>query len=114
MKKYTELAEHLFELEIERISNDPEFHFGDLGNNWIETYGEKSIKFADDFKAKKSEVKELADMLKEDFENGEWTPDEEGGLYHYLMPDFYGGFICNCIETQLANFTGVGVQLEMF
>lgn len=112
-KDYLGLAEHLFDLESERIANDPEIHFGDLGNDWLEKYGEKSIEFSDKFITKDEDVKSLAKMLKEDFEKGEWTGDKDG-MYNYEMPDAYGGFICLCFEKQLADFTGVGFQLEMF
>jgi hypothetical protein len=113
MKAFIGLAEHLFELEIERIGNDPEIHFGDLGNDWTEKFGEKSLEFADKFLTPEDGVKELAKMLQEDFEAGHWEADKEG-MYHYEMPDTYGGFICDCLEKQLADFTGVGTQLEIF
>lgn len=113
MKKFIELAALLFELEIERIGNDSQIHFGDLGNNWTEKFGEKSIEFADKFVSKKEDINELAKMLKEDFAKGEWEADEDG-LYNYMMPTEYGGFICGCLEKQLADFTGVGTQMEIF
>ena len=113
MKNFICLAEHLFELEAEIIGNDPEAHFGYLGNDWLDKYGDKSIEFADKFVAKEEDITELAKMLKEDFDKGVWEADKEG-MYNYMMPTEYGGFICDCFEKQLAIHTGVGFQVEMF
>ncbi len=111
MKKFIALAEILFTLELESISNDTSFHFE--FNGWLDKFGESSIKFEPELTTVKADVKELAMILKKDFEAGEWTADEEGRLYHYLMPSFYCDFITSKLEVQLANLTGVGIQLQI-
>lgn len=112
MKKYIELAALLFLLELERISAEPEFHFE--FNSWFDKFGDSSIKFESKLKTNDEDVEKLAAMLKTDFEKGEWNIDKEGGLYHYRMPEYYGGFIVECLEVQLADMTKVGTQLAMF
>ena len=114
MKKFIALAELLFTLEIESIINNPEGHFCDLGNDWFEKFGEKSIQFADKFITKDEDVKELAKILKTDFDNGAFVADKDGSLYNYEMPNDYGGFIVRKLEEQLGDFTGVGTQMEIF
>lgn len=113
MRKYTELAELLFELELERITNDTPFHFE--WNEWNESYGESSQRFVDDLRIKPEDVKTLARMIQQDFDNGVWEVDENEfeGLYHYEMPEFYSDFITDKLSIQLALLTGVGYQTEL-
>lgn len=110
MNRYTKLAELLFEMELERITNETPFHFE--FNDWNEPYGESSQRFADDLTAKREDVKTLAKMIRQDFDNGVWEPDEDG-LYNYEMPSFYADFITDRLSLQLAVLTGVGYQTEI-
>lgn len=110
MRKFTKLAELLFELELERITNETPFHFE--FNDWIDNYGESSQRFVDDLRAKPEDVKVLAQMLQQDFDNGVWEADEDG-LYNYEMPSFYSDFITDKLSIQLALLTGVGYQTEL-
>ena len=110
MKKYTELAELLFELELERISNDTPFHFE--WNEWNESYGESSQRFVDDLRIKPEDVKTLARMIRQDFDNGVWESDEDM-LYNYEMPEFYSDYITDKLSIQLAVLTGIGYQTEI-
>jgi hypothetical protein len=110
MRKYTALAELLFELELERITNETPFHFE--FNEWNESYGESSQGFVDDLHAKPEDVKTLAGMIRQDFDNGVWEPDEDG-LYHYEMPSFYSDYITDKLSIQLALLTGIGYQTEI-
>lgn len=113
MKKYTKLAELLFELELERITNETPFYFE--FNEWVDNYGEASQRFVDDLRAKPEDVKTLAKMIQQDFDNGVWEVDEDEfeGLYHYEMPSFYSDFITEKLSMQLALLTGVGYQTEL-
>lgn len=110
MKKYTELAELLFELELERITNDTPFHFE--WNEWNESYGESSQRFVDDLRIKPEDVKTLARMIRQDFDNGVWESDEDM-LYNYEMPEFYSDYITDKLSIQLAVLTGIGYQTEI-
>ncbi len=108
--KYVELAEHLFELELERLSNDTEEHF--QWNGWLDNFGSKSVQFVDNLTSKEKEVKGLARILKQDFDNKVWE-DKEDGLYDYMMPSYYDEYISNCLERQLAVITKIGYQSEI-
>jgi hypothetical protein len=108
--KYVELAEHLFELELERLSNDTEEHF--QWNGWLDNFGSKSVQFVDSLTSKEKEVKGLARLLKQDFDNKVWE-DKEDGLYDYMMPSYYDEYISNCLERQLAVITKIGYQSEI-
>ena len=110
MRKYTALAELLFEMELERITNETPFHFA--FNEWNETYGESSQRFVDDLHATPEDVKTLSLMIRQDFDNGVWEPDEDG-LYNYEMPSFYADFITDRLSIQLALLTGIGYQTEL-
>lgn len=110
MKKYKELAELLFEMELERITNETPFYFE--FNDWNEQYGESSDRFVDDLRAKPEDVKTLAKMIRQDFDNGVWETGEDG-LYDYEMPSFYSDFITDKLSIQLAVLTGIGYQSEI-
>ena len=103
MKKFITLATLLFELETESIGNDAEGHFGDLGNNWLEKFGEKSIQFADKFISKKEDINELAKMLKEDFNKGVWEADKDG---LYGKGKFLSGVSYSRFASQLSADSG--------
>ena len=109
--KYLIIAALLFELEGDRIHNDPDFHYE--WNDWLNKYGDGSIEFASKFVTKKKDAMELAALIKKDHENNMWEEDKEGCLYNPTMTDSYGGFITSKYEEQLADFTGVGTQLEI-
>jgi len=68
--------------------------------------------FVDDLHAKPEDVKTLSLMIRQDFDNGVWEPDEDG-LYHYEMPSFYGDYITDKLSIQLALLTGIGYQTEI-
>jgi hypothetical protein len=110
MKKFIALATLLFEMETEQIANSPQFYFD---FSWYQKYGKSSLQFADKFVSKEEDIAQLARMIKSDFDRGEWTAEKDG-LYNYLMPEFYGGFISRKLEIQLADFTKIGIQTEMF
>jgi hypothetical protein len=108
--KYFQLAELLFDLELERLSNDTEEHF--QWNGWLDNFGSKSVQFVDSLTSKEKEVKGLARLLKQDFDNKVWE-DKEDGLYDYMMPSYYDEYISNCLERQLAVITKIGYQSEI-
>jgi hypothetical protein len=108
--KYFQLAELLFDLELERLSNDTEEHF--QWNGWLDNFGSKSVQFVDSLTSKEKEVKGLARILKQDFDNKVWE-DKEDGLYDYMMPSYYDEYISNCLERQLAVITKIGYQSEI-
>jgi hypothetical protein len=108
--KYFELAELLFEMELERISNDTNFHFE--FNGWYDQFGSTSTGFVDDLRAKKVDVTGLAVLIKEDFDSKVWEADTDG-LYNYEMPTYYGDYITESLEKQLAVLTKVGYQTEI-
>lgn len=110
MGKYNELSELLFEMELERLTNETAYHFE--FNEWNENYGESSQRFVDDLHARPEDVDTLALMIGQDFDNGVWEPDEDG-LYNYEMPSFYADFITERLSLQLAVLTGVGYQTEI-
>jgi hypothetical protein len=110
MNKYKELSELLFEMEHERLSNDTKFHFEFDG--WLDRYGESSMSYVDQLTTKSGDVEMLSNLIKEDFELGLWEENEDG-LYDYEMPTYYGDFITNCLEKQLAVLTKVGYQAEL-
>ena len=112
-----ELAAHLFELELESISNDAKEHF--VLNDWLDKFGENSHLLADQLTADSNNefnsqaIEAISELLIEDFANGEWAKDQDG-LYNYMMPTIYGGEIIDSFEKQLAIIFGVGIQLEIF
>lgn len=111
------LATHLFELELESISNDAKEHF--ILNDWLDKFGENSYLLADQLTADSNNefnsqaIEAISELLIEDFANGEWAKDQDG-LYNYMMPTIYGGEIIDSFEKQLAIIFGVGIQLEIF
>lgn len=111
MKKFINLAIILFDMELESIGNDTQFHFE--FNGWLDKFGDKSVEFEPKLEKKDKDVNDLAKILKQDFINGEFQVND-GGLYNYLMPTIYGGFVTERLEQQLADLTGVGTQLEIF
>ena len=111
------LAAHLFELEIDSISNDAAEHFS--WNGWLEKFGENSHLLVDQITAapenefNSQAIEVISELLIVDFENGEWERTSDG-LYNYNMPTIYGGIIVDAFEKQLATISGVGIQLELF
>lgn len=101
---YKSLAETLIELETESIANDPELHFGNLGNGWEYKYGNDSMKHASKFVTKQGDVKKLAKMIEKDFNDSVFVPNEDGSLYDPEMRSHYGDFICVRLEAQLKRF----------
>ena len=110
MEKYTQLAELLFEMELERISNDTNFHFE--FNGWFDNFGSNSTGSVDELRIKEVDVTGLAILIKEDFDNEVWVADADG-LYNYEMPTYYGDYITDSFEKQLAVLTKVGYQIEI-
>jgi hypothetical protein len=113
------LAAHLFELEIESIGNDPEFHFE--FNGWLDKYGDVSLKHQDQLTSSPENqfnaaaIEMIADEVQKDFESGYWSIGScESNLYNYMMPTQYGGYITKALGQQLAMLTGAGVQEELF
>lgn len=113
------LAVHLFELEVDTISQEPEFHFE--FNGWLDKYGELSLKHEPALTSDKENefnaiaIEELATEIQKDFATGHWTIGScDSGLYNYMMPTQYGGTIANAFDKQLAMLTGVGYQTELF
>jgi hypothetical protein len=111
------LAAHLFELELESINNDPEFHFE--FNGWLDKFGEVSLKHQEqitsspDNQFNAEAIQKIADEIQQDFSSGYWIARSEEGLYNYMMPTQYGGYITSALEKQLAMLTGAGVQQEL-
>jgi hypothetical protein len=110
-KECKDLAEFLFQLEGESISNDVKYHFED--NEWIEKYGDISIAYADDLTSNPEYIDKLARAIKKDFDTEYWSRDKEGGLYNYEMRTAYGDIITECFTKQLSILTGVGYQTEL-
>jgi len=110
MEKFITLAQLLFQMEIESIGNDPEFHWE--FNSWYEKFGNTSIMFEDKLISKEKDINDLAIILEKNFKAGEFEAGENGELYNYLMPTQYGNFIVERLEMQLADFTKVGTQME--
>jgi hypothetical protein len=108
--KFIQLAELLFEMELESLSNYNKFHFE--FNCWYDKFGINSDQFVDSLTLKEKEVKGLARLLKKDFDNKLWQENEDG-LYDYIMPSYYADYITNCLEKQLAVLTKVGYQVEL-
>ena len=113
------LAAHLFELEIDSITQNPEFHFE--FNGWFDKFGEDSIKHQEQLTSSPENefnaavIQELAQEIIQDFDSGFWTvPSCDSNLYNYMMPTQYGGAITKALEKQLAMLTGAGVQQELF
>lgn len=111
LKECKDLAEILFQLEGESISNDAECHFED--NEWIEKYGDISIAYADDLTSTPEYIDKLARAIKKDFDTEYWSRDKDGSLYHYEMRAAYGDVIIECFTKQLSILTGVGYQAEL-
>lgn len=112
------LAEHLFELELDSICQNPEFHFE--FNDWLDKFGPKSIELLDQItSAPENEfnsvaIKELALKIQHNFEAGHWSINHyEDSLYNYEMPSYYSAYITMTFEKQLAVLTGVGIQQEI-
>lgn len=112
------LAAHLIELEVDSISNDPEFHFE--FNGWLDKFGEVSLKRSEQLtnspedEFNRQAIQKIADEIQKDFESGFWTvAKQEDGLYNYMMPTQYGGYITDAIGNQLAMLTGSGIQQEL-
>lgn len=112
-----ELAAHLFELELDLIHNDVKEHFE--WNGWIEKFGDNSHLLVDQLTSDSNNefnsqaIETISEFLIKDFANGEWARDQDG-LYNYMMPTIYGGYILYALEQQLAMISGVGIQLEIF
>lgn len=111
------LAAHLFELEMDTINQDPEFHFE--FNGWSDKYP-GSISHQDqltsspenEFNAAAIQV--LAGEIQDDFASGYWSVTScDSGLYNYMMPTQYGGIIAKAMGQQLAMLTGAGIQQEL-
>ena len=111
--KFLILASLLFDMEAFRINDDPDLYFE--FNGWLDKFGESSIKFSDDFITIQKDSEELASLIEKDFNSGEWTLplNKDEGLYHYLMPSYYCGFITQKFEKQIADKTKVGTQLQL-
>lgn len=112
------LAQHLFELEIDTINQEPEFHFE--FNEWLDNYGPDSIKHLDQLTSSPDNefnavaIQKLAKEIQEDFASGHWSIGScDEGLYNYMMPTQYGGIITKTLEKQLAMLTGAGIQQEL-
>ena len=112
------LAIILFELEIDTISQEPEFHFE--FNDWLNKYGPDSIKHLDQLTSSPENefnavaIQELTTEIQEDFSSGHWSAKScDEGLYNYMMPTQYGGTIARTLEKQLATLTRVGIQQEL-
>lgn len=111
------LAAHLFELEVESIGNDPEFHF--QFNGWLDKFGDGSLKHEDQLTSDATNqfnaqaIEKIADEIQADYESGHWIQTEDG-LYKPAMTTEYGGYIVDALEKQLAMLTGAGVQEELF
>jgi len=113
------LAAHLFELEVDTINQEPEFHFE--FNGWLDKYGDDSLKRAEQVTSSKENefnapsIETLATEIQKDFESGHWSIGScDSGLYNYMMPTQYGGHIVQALEKQLAMLTKVGYQQELF
>ena len=112
------LAIHLFELEIDSINNNPEFHFE--FNGWLDKFGEVSLKHQEQLtsspenKFNAQAIEKIAIEVQKDFESGFWSIGScESSLYNYMMPTQYGGYITQALEMQLAMLTGAGIQQEI-
>jgi len=101
------LAECLFQLEAERIYNDPDGHFE--MNDWLNKYGEDSVKFFD-FETPEANIKKLASYMEIDYNNKALDTFEYSAEDYY---DTYIGYIVRCFEIQLAFKTRVGYQLTI-
>ncbi len=112
-----ELAAHLFELELDSICYDEKEHF--LLNDWLDKFGENSYLLADQLTTDSNNefnsqaIETISEFLIKDFANDEWARDQDG-LYNYMMPTIYGGYVLYAFEQQLAMISGVGIQLEIF
>jgi hypothetical protein len=112
-----ELAAHLFELELDSICNDEKEHF--VLNDWLDKFGENSYLLADQLTTDSNNefnsqaIETISEFLIKDFANDEWARDQDG-LYNYMMPTIYGGYVLYAFEQQLAMISGVGIQLEIF
>jgi len=109
-KKAIELATSLFEMETEMIGNDPQGCFA--VRDWFDKYGEDCDKFENKLTSDDKAIEDIATEIQKDFASGYWKPDSDG-LYNYMMPTIYGGYIDEALEKQLAVLTGVGYQSEL-
>lgn len=112
------LAAHLFELELESILSNPQFHFE--FNDWLDKFGEGSLKFQEQLTSSPENefnaqaIEKMADEIQQDFESGFWSVGScDSGLYNYMMPTQYGGYITQVLGMQLAMLSGVGVQQKL-
>lgn len=112
------LAAHLFELELNSISKETDFHFE--FNGWIDKFGEVSIKYesqltsSPDNQFNAQAIEKIADEVQKDFESGFWSIGScDSGLYNYMMPIQYGRHITEALEMQLAMLSGTGIQQEL-
>lgn len=112
------LAAHLFELELDSIDNDPDFHFE--FNGWLDKFGEVSLKHQSQLTSSPENqfnaqaIKKIAGEIQQDYDSGLWPEVKpEDGLYNYMMPTQYGGYIAEALEMQLAMLSGAGVQQEI-
>jgi len=112
------LAAHLFELEVDTINQDPDFHCE--FNDWNDKYpGSKNhlenLTSSKDNEFNAAAIQDLAKEIQKDFETGHWSVTScDSGLYNYMMPTQYGGIITAALGKQLAVMTGVGIQRELF
>ncbi len=113
------LAAHLFELEVESIGQNPEFHFE--FNGWLDKFGDGCLKHEDQLtsnpenKFNSQAIEKMADEIQKDFETGFWSIGScESNLYNHMMPTQYGGYITEALGKQLAMLTGAGIQEELF
>jgi len=111
------LAEILFELEIDSIAQDPEFHFE--FNDWDDKYPgsinhQDQLTSSPESKFNAATIQELAKEIQEDFASGHWSVAScDSSLYNYMMPTQYGGTISKALGQQLAMITRVGIQQEL-
>jgi len=111
------LAAHLFELEIDTISQDPGHHFE--FNDWNDKYPgsinhQDQLTSSPENKFNAAAIQELAKEIQDDFASGYWSVTScDSGLYNYMMPTQYGGTIAKALGQQLAMITGVGIQQEL-
>jgi hypothetical protein len=112
------LAAHLFELELDSIANDPESHFE--FNGWLDKFGEVSLKHQEQLTSSPEDkfnaqaIEKIAEEIKQDFNSGFWSIGScDSGLYNYMMPTQYSGYITQALEMQLSMLTGAGIQQEI-
>jgi hypothetical protein len=116
-KQAEELAAHLIELEVESTQNNVDDFFLEL-TGWNQ-FGKRATELVDNLTSDPNNefnsqaIKLISESLIEDFKSGEWEQNE-GGLYHYMMPTIYGGIIEEALTKQMHMNSGIGIQLEIF